>query len=405
MENYSPAYRIVLDNRAADFRGVYRKDQYRSLFTAAANTLDSTNGRNELLEAFRAFMLAETQSANERIARVTQELNEQLSNVRDRAEQDYLFLAQTFVPELLDRKSGEQRHATTTSPMAEKALQPLLTSVGTPVAASAADSHLETPPPTPECMPMSTGNSPPSMVNGSGTSVSPDQQNGGGAVAQGFKPTVGSARPMQLSNSAANTINNNTANSNQGAISKPPTQQQQHSMSTNLFANHGNTLGAATAVPGLAGSVGNLTGATHRFSGNIHQRPQQQQQQQTMFDSDCLFDIDGMENDKTPPPDDISDEEQTDYDDISENNNRTDGGIFIPRHQYRRQTSVIAKSLPISMPKQMAQFRANEDDLDEMVEDTVDIAASIKALAKSVHGEAVFGDLPRRQIQKFTSHI
>lgn len=28
-------------------------------------------------------------------------------------------------------------------------------------------------------------------------------------------------------------------------------------------------------------------------------------------------------------------------------------------------------------------------------EDNVDIAASIKALAKSVHGEAVFGDLPR----------
>uniref|UniRef100_A0A182W969 Uncharacterized protein n=1 Tax=Anopheles minimus TaxID=112268 RepID=A0A182W969_9DIPT len=397
-ENYSPAYRIVLDGRAADFRGFYRKDQYRSLFTAAANTLDSTNDRNELLVSLRAFMLAETQSASEKIARFTQELNEQLSNVRDRAEQDYLFLAQTFVPELLDRKSSEQQQGgtgtatSTASPSAEKTLQPLLTGLGTPVAATAADSHLETPPPTPECMPMSTGNSPPSMVNGSGTSVSPDQQCAsgvsGGAGAHGFKPTAGNPRPMQLSSSAANTINNNTANSNQGAISKPPTQQpqqqQQHSMSTNLFANHGNTLGALTAVPGLAGSVGNLSGATHRFSGNVHQRPQQQQQQQTMFDSDCLFDIDGMENDNTPPPDDISDEEQSDYDDIPDNNNRADGGIFIPRHQYRRQTSAIAKSLPISMPKQMAP---------------------IKALAKSVHGEAVFGDLPRRQIQKFTSHI
>ncbi|XP_050080493.1 uncharacterized protein LOC126568118 [Anopheles maculipalpis] len=399
-ENYSPAYRIVLDGRAANFRGFYRKDQYRSLFTAAANTLDSTNDRNELLESLRAFMRAETQAANERIARFTQELNEQLSNVRDRAEQDYLFLAQTFVPELVDsNKSGEQgATATATSPstMTEKALQPLLTSLGTtPVAADVAGSQLETPPPTPECMPMSTGNSPPSIVNGNNgtSSVSPEQPS---SAMDGFKPA-------KLSNSAANTINNNTTNSNQGAISKPPTQQQ-HSMSTNLFANHGNTLGAATTVPGLAGSVGNLAGATHRFSSTIQQRPQQQQHQ-TMFDSDCLFDIDGMENDKTPPPDDITDEEQSDYDDLPDNNNRSEGGIVIPRHQYGRQTSSIAKSLPISMPKKMAPFRANEDDLDEMAEDTVDIAASIKALAKSVHGEAVFGDLPRRQIQKFTSQI
>uniref|UniRef100_A0A182Y1T7 Uncharacterized protein n=1 Tax=Anopheles stephensi TaxID=30069 RepID=A0A182Y1T7_ANOST len=404
-ENYSSAYRIVLDGRAADFRGFYRKDQYRSLFTAAANTLDSTNDRNELLESLRAFMRAETQAANERIARFTQELNEQLSNVRDRAEQDYLFLAQTFVPELVDssrsggRGDGAVATDAATSPttLTEKALQPLLTSLGTPVAADVAGGQLETPPPTPECMPMSTGNSPPSIVNGSnGASVSPERQS---SDTRGFKPL------LKLSNSAANTINNNTTNSNQGAISKPPTQQQQqqqqHSMSTNLFANHGNSLGAATTVPGLAGSVGNLTGATHRFSSTIHQRPQQQM----MFDSDCLFDIDGMENDKTPPPDAISDEEPSDYDEIPDNNNRTEGGIVIPRHQYGRQTSSIAKSLPISMPKKMAPFRANEDDLDEMAEDTVDIAASIKALAKSVHGEAVFGDLPRRQIQKFTSQI
>uniref|UniRef100_A0A182TJY6 Uncharacterized protein n=1 Tax=Anopheles melas TaxID=34690 RepID=A0A182TJY6_9DIPT len=418
-ENYSPAYRIVLDVRAADFRGFYRKDQYRSLFTAAANTLDSTNDRNELLESLRAFMRAETQQANERIARFTQEMNEQLSNVRDRAEQDYLFLAQTFVPELVDSKSGagEQQRSTSaaTSPTVEKSLQPLLTSLGTPTggvatgaaavaAAGVAGSQMETPPPTPESMPMSTGNSPPSIVNGNGTSsAGQPEANGGGFKLVG---AAGNQRPMSLSNSAANSINNNnTANSNQGAISKPPTQQQQqqHSMSTNLFANQGSALGTVGSVPGLAGSVGNLTGgAAHRYNSNSvnHQRSQPM-----MFDSDCLFDIDGMENDKTPPPDDISDEEECDYNDTSDNNNRSEGGMFIPRHQYGRQSSSIAKSLPISMPKMMTPFRANEDDLDEMVEDAVDIAASIKAIAKSVHGEAVFGDLPRRQIQKFTSQI
>lgn len=33
------------------------------------------------------------------------------------------------------------------------------------------------------------------------------------------------------------------------------------------------------------------------------------------------------------------------------------------------------------------------------LDNTVDIAASIKALAKSVHGEAVFGDLPRPRLR------
>uniref|UniRef100_A0A182Q3Q9 Uncharacterized protein n=1 Tax=Anopheles farauti TaxID=69004 RepID=A0A182Q3Q9_9DIPT len=413
LENYSPAYRIVLDERSVDFRGVYRKDQYRSLLTAAANTLDSTNDQNELLESLRAFMRTETQLANERIARFTQEMNEQLSNLRDRAEQDYLFLAQTIVPELVDSngsRSSVFNNTATVSPRADKALQPLTTSLtGTPVATgvvTAPGSQMETPPWTPECLPMSTGNSPPSIVTGTV---------GAGNSTLGFK----AEQPASLSSSAANTLNNNNS-SNQGAINKPPTQQQQqhqhqqHSMSTNLFANHGNNaMGASmTAKSGIIVSVGNLAAiSAQRFINNTPQRPphllaqQQQQQQQSMFDSDCLFDIDGMENDKTPPPDAITDDENCDYNDESiDNNNLSEGGVIIPR-QYGRQTTSIAKSLPISMPKNMAPYRTSEEDLDEMVEDAVDIAASIKAIAKSVHGEAVFGDLPRRQIQKFTSQI
>ena len=54
------------------------------------------------------------------------------------------------------------------------------------------------------------------------------------------------------------------------------------------------------------------------------------------------------------------------FTDTSDNNNRSEGGMFIPRHQYGRQSSSIAKSLPISMPKMMTPFRANEDDLDEV---------------------------------------
>ncbi|XP_067626749.1 uncharacterized protein PRAS40 [Eurosta solidaginis] len=61
----------------------------------------------------------------------------------------------------------------------------------------------------------------------------------------------------------------------------------------------------------------------------------------------------------------------------------------------------FAKSLPIEIansPMTVGRSYMNvvdEDDLDN----TVDIAASIKALAKSVHGEAVFGDLPRPRMR------
>lgn len=474
-ENYSPAYRIMLDGRAADFRGFYRKDEYRSLFNAAANTLDSTNDSNELLEQLRAFMRAETQLANERIARFTQELNEQLCNMRDRAEQDYLFLAQSFVPELEDNKSGEAAVPPTPTmttgnavkmptmvrstsggdrrmeeggdekaivggvagggPVPAKALAQLMTNVTTTasaggVADTQAGSQMETPPPTPECMPMSTGNSPPSMVHGgssggggevgsstessvmstsdvkpqrveqnsrassiSSNSFALDGQettNGGSGALR--SQSIAGMRPA-LSNNVANTINNNTT-TNRGAINKPPTQQQQqHSSSTNLFANHNS--GMTASSPGMPGNVGGLMSA-HRFSsssgGNNH-----------ALDADCLFDIDGMENDKTPPPDTYSDEDECDYDDTTDNNNQ-EGGMRIPRLPYR-QNSSIARSLPISTPKPMTPFRGNDDDLDEMTEEAVDIAASIKAIAKSVHGDAVFGDLPRRQIQKFTSQI
>lgn len=37
--------------------------------------------------------------------------------------------------------------------------------------------------------------------------------------------------------------------------------------------------------------------------------------------------------------------------------------------------------------------------LHQELDNNVDIAASIKALAKSVHGEAVFGDLPRPRLR------
>ncbi|XP_065367108.1 uncharacterized protein PRAS40 [Calliphora vicina] len=67
------------------------------------------------------------------------------------------------------------------------------------------------------------------------------------------------------------------------------------------------------------------------------------------------------------------------------------------------QVANFAKSLPIEIANSplavgrsyMATLESDEDELDN----NVDIAASIKALAKSVHGEAVFGDLPRPRLR------
>ncbi|XP_059225433.1 uncharacterized protein LOC106088687 [Stomoxys calcitrans] len=62
----------------------------------------------------------------------------------------------------------------------------------------------------------------------------------------------------------------------------------------------------------------------------------------------------------------------------------------------------FAKSLPIEIANSpLANARsyiALDSDEDEL-DNNVDIAASIKALAKSVHGEAVFGDLPRPRLR------
>ncbi|EDW85821.1 uncharacterized protein Dwil_GK22939 [Drosophila willistoni] len=71
------------------------------------------------------------------------------------------------------------------------------------------------------------------------------------------------------------------------------------------------------------------------------------------------------------------------------------GARSIPAHIMN-----FAKSLPIEISNSPLAERANNNFIveDEEVLDNIDIAASIQALAKSVHGEAVFGDLPRPRL-------
>ncbi|XP_032687284.1 uncharacterized protein LOC116851708 isoform X2 [Odontomachus brunneus] len=111
------------------------------------------------------------------------------------------------------------------------------------------------------------------------------------------------------------------------------------------------------------------------------------------FDTETMFTLDGVED--TDAPNQIqSSEEESDTDDSGQ-----DEGIHMPKGQ-RDGHSTLAKSLPVTVPAfpSMIRRRVQDQDDDQLPGDPLDpnnIRASIKALAKSVHGDTIFGDLPR----------
>lgn len=343
--SYSPAFGIVLNGSRLSY----------SDLTEKGKLLSKAKSDNTFVQLLRAYMERETEAANARIHRFTEQEFAVLKVKRERAEQDCMILAKLAnnVPELMLRSNSisESRQITPTAvtPTASKVSPNGVTHLNdsSAGASSGGATQLETPPPTPEYLPMSTGNSPPMATRSRITPPSSADHSSG-------------TRQQPLRHAS---FSNNT----RGAI--VPSRQQQ------------------SAQP-----------AQHSSTNS------QQRLATSSFESDCMFDIDGMENDKSPLSNTLSDEEELGFDESIGNNN--DDGIYIPsRHSLGRQSYSIAKSLPISMPQVMTQFRANEEDYDEMAEDNVDIAASIKALARSVHGDTVFGDLPRPQVQRFSTQI
>jgi len=111
----------------------------------------------------------------------------------------------------------------------------------------------------------------------------------------------------------------------------------------------------------------------------------------TNYDAEAMFQLEGV--------DDTFTSEQLEP---SEDESEADGhdeGIHIPRGQ-RGGHPTLAKSLPVTVPAFPSYVRRNiqDEDDDQLSRDPLDphnIRASIKALAKSVHGDTVFGDLPR----------
>ncbi|KAF7991441.1 hypothetical protein HCN44_008753 [Aphidius gifuensis] len=108
------------------------------------------------------------------------------------------------------------------------------------------------------------------------------------------------------------------------------------------------------------------------------------------YDNGALFPLEGMD-----------DTLNVDAANLSTDESDTDGqdeGIHIPRGQ-RIGQSTLAKSLPVTVPNFSFVRRTLHDQDEDLLPmdqlDPHDIRASIKALAKSVHGDTVFGDLPR----------
>ncbi|XP_011637217.1 uncharacterized protein LOC105427247 isoform X2 [Pogonomyrmex barbatus] len=113
------------------------------------------------------------------------------------------------------------------------------------------------------------------------------------------------------------------------------------------------------------------------------------------FDTEALFPFEGMEDTDAANQQLLwSSEEGSDTDDSSQNE-----GIHMLKSQ-RDGHSTLAKSLPVTVPvfPSIVRRAIQDQDDDQLPSDPLDphnIRASIKALAKSVHGDTVFGDLPR----------
>ncbi|XP_077293571.1 proline-rich Akt substrate 40 kDa [Arctopsyche grandis] len=109
------------------------------------------------------------------------------------------------------------------------------------------------------------------------------------------------------------------------------------------------------------------------------------------LDSEGIFDLEGMDSSTPPHIDHNSDAYDSDTDDSVSR----DEGIHCARLSNQQYKMSIAKSLPVNVPV-FGQFHEHSQELtnQNLEEQPQNIAASIKALARSVHGD-VFGDLPR----------
>ncbi|XP_050306083.1 uncharacterized protein LOC126743153 [Anthonomus grandis grandis] len=128
------------------------------------------------------------------------------------------------------------------------------------------------------------------------------------------------------------------------------------------------------------------------------------EKEKDVLTEDLMFDFD--EYSETLLNHDVTDSENEDEEseEIPEMS-----GITIASAKSPSSSLLYAKSLPVDIPIFSHSLRSKnsrseaEDGSDDHSEnEQIDIAASIKALARSVHGDAIFGELPR---PKFSTHF
>lgn len=181
------------------------------------------------------------------------------------------------------------------------------------------------------------------------------------------------------------------------ALDKPKTPQVTTASFTAVNvadANSFTSMPVKTGVPFTVGTPDNPTKTfTQTNKAKLPVRSFSTMMRKPSVDAEGLFPLEGMDN--TSPDTFNSDEDLTDTDDSGSH----DEGIHIPR---RVGSFTYAKSLPVDVPVFVHDRGSFEDTHEMSPQEPMDIAASIKALAKSVHGDTVFGDLPR---PRFSSQI
>ena len=86
----------------------------------------------------------------------------------------------------------------------------------------------------------------------------------------------------------------------------------------------------------------------------------------------------------------------------------SDDDLVVEKRVYNRgRSGSIARSAPISMP-QFNHHAIHEDDVEEekpTIDQKMDIASSIQMLARSIHADSVFGELPARPTLRYNTEF
>lgn len=195
-------------------------------------------------------------------------------------------------------------------------------------------------------------------------------------------------RDFQLISTLINSIDNNNTSTMEQSTNKIP-------MSTDItppvtpestqltIDDHHKTMAAAATKNSFQHGI-----AKHR-SAVLPQKPIVTR---TIDFDDDIFELDGMKQEEESPQNDAdhyhkySDTENSDVEEMAEKRP--------PR--VRSGSACFARSAPISMPQFLHHASIHNDDKRDNINES-DIASSIKFLAKSIHADSIFGELPVRR--------